>query len=705
MDGQGSTIERQIIITMNVQQQQQHQKHQYRVLYTNQKTKKRKLWKDGKLIFQNAGKKCRLYEAYPLPGTVGGGVIIDELDLCGQQVVGDELESEKYLIRIEGPWNDEVDGRSGSIGNITNSCASTLQSKHSGGGGGSTSGGMGIMAGSSTLGSATTTTSSATASTVMRSNGMKKLLSKKYRMPPKVMPLHPEERRRRDNSLIRGGSACNQREMPPLQPGELERRYYGEGGRGDSESFGYDTERHIIYEAERRGARGNNDSGGCGDYNNDARGTGNFNGNGNGYDERAAARRGGESRSVSSYSNIRRMPNYDEDQRQTQRQAIASQNTNRNDIIPSRNHHLPSLNNEAIVGGIDQNNPPGSHQPIYDEQGGHNRQKWNNQDGQRQPSSTQTFPRTQRSNHNHATEIVSTNFKNDHQSFVCRGRGGSGSGHDSTNIGNATTRFISDGYDASRLYEEEESDSGNDDDEHDDDVGGRDTVGWRDDVRDTSSYKGNGTSAFQDGCIDGINDEMSGNNKNGRQQEDSSRVFNHQPTSTSAVPVENRHATDELLELLGVAAPVAAPSTLPRPPVDETIYTVMENSAKYRSNYSTIKAVGFAQNDEGPDEDQESSFLAGIIEAENQLQDRAIDTESSITGFGGWRHRENDWGENSNSQNEAIGKNEAFSSSGGLHLNNKQYEEETGTAKSFSGFTLPSADESTSSSEDEENEE
>lgn len=687
---------------MSVQQQQQQY---YRVLYTNHKTKKRKLWKDGKLTFQNAGKKCRLYEAYPLPGTVGGGVIIDELDLCGQQVVGDELESEKYLIRIEGPWSDEIDGRSGT-GNITNHCA-TLNFKYSGGGGGGrlgTSDGMGIMAGN-TLGSATT--SSATATAVVRSDGMKKLLSNKYRIPPKVMPLHPEERRRHDNSITEKG---NLRKMPPLQPGELERRYFGEGGKGDGESFGYDIERHM-YE-ERRAARGSSDTGGYGNYNNE---NGGRNGYGNRYDEGSAARLRGEGR-----SNHRRMTNYDEDRRQTRCEAIDSQNINGNANEPFRNHHRLPRNNEDIVDDIEQWNP-GSQQPIYDEQGGHNRQQWNNQDGGPQPSGTQTFPRTQRPNYNHSNfrEKERDTFKSAHQSFVCRGRGGSG--HDSTNIGNATTRFISDGYDASGLYEEEESDSGNDDDEHDDDnVVGGDTVGWRVDIRDTSSYQGNGTTvAFQDGCIDGNDDEMFGNwhNKNGRQQEDASSVFRHQSTPISAVPVDNRHATDELLELLGAAAPVAAPSTLPHPPEDETIDAVTENSADYRpknlvrtdssidnDNDSTIRAVRFAQSDECPDPDQKSSFLAGIIGAENQLQDRAVDTESSITGFGGWHHREHVWDENSYRLNEEMSKNKAFSS-GGLHLNNKQREEEMGTAKSFSGFTLPSADESTSSSEDEEIEE
>ena len=58
------------------------------------------------------------------------------------------------------------------------------------------------------------------------SGGMKRIFATKSCMPSRVMPSHPEEKRRRlgANGLI---------ERPgPLQPGELERWYYGGGGGG-----------------------------------------------------------------------------------------------------------------------------------------------------------------------------------------------------------------------------------------------------------------------------------------------------------------------------------------------------------------------------------------------------------------------------------------------------------------------------------------
>lgn len=662
---------------------------QYRVLYTNQKTKKRKLWKDGKLTYNNAGKKCRLYEACPLPGTVGGGVV-DEIDLCGQQVVVeagmDELESEKYLIRIEGPWNDQVDGRNGSI---------VMSHPNSGG---RPSGGMGMMAGgSNALGSAASSTAN---STVVRSDGMKKLLSNKYRMPPKVMPLHPEDRRRRDNSLVgRGGNApISGKKMPPLQPGELERRYFGNrGSKGRGGSFGYDNERHGY--DERRGAEISTDGGGYG----------NFHRNRNTCEASASAGRGIESRSsVSGYSNNGKISNYDEDRRTIQ--------------------------------SIDQRNPGCREYDWAKEQ--------QQRDGRRQPSNPRLHhsPPTQRSHLSHANESVSRSFvekendncENAHQSFVVRARDDGGSSHHRARIGDTTSRFISDGYDASRLYEEEDSDSGNDDDEHYDvGVGGHDTVGGRDDVQNTLSHRGNGTAvAFQDRYLDGNDDGMPLTLCDSTQQENATSVVPRQLTSNPAVSVDDPHATDELLELLGLSTPVAAAaSEEDRRGVETETPHSQRSSAEYRpknivcyssdidnNNDSSTGAVVWAQNDDN--QDQESSFLARIIQAESQLQDRAsvgsrtllfgdcIETDLSSNGFGGWQHCNYECGERFDGQNEFISnEDKAFSrvnsdyvaktNPNRMHLNNGQDKEEMGTA-TFSGFTLPSADESTSSSSSED---
>ncbi len=707
---------------------------QYRVLYTNQKTKKRKLWTDGKLTYNNAEKKCRLYEACPLPGTVGGGVV-DEIDLCGQQVAVEagmeELESEKYLIRIEGPWNDQVDGRNGS----------TVRSRPNSGG--RPGGGMGMMAGgSNALGSAASSTAN---STVVRSDGMKKLLSNKYRMPPKVMPLHPEDRRRRDNSLAgRGGNApIPGKKMPPLQPGELERRYFGtRGSEGGGGSFGYDNERYGY--DERRGAGISADGGGYS----------NFHRNGNTCEASASAGRGIESRSsFSGYSNNGKISNYDENRRAIQSNSCnyycgriggtTSQNTSLSaENIQSRTHNRLSLNNE----GIDQRNP-GCREYDWD------KEQQQQGDGRRQPSNPRLHhsPPAQRSHLSHANESAGRNVvekendicENAHQSFVVRACDDGVSSHHTSHIGGNTSRFISDGYDASRLYEEEDSDSGNDDDEHYDvGVGGHDTVGGRDDVRNTLSHRGNGTAvAVQNRYLDGNDDGMPLTLRDSTEQENATSIVHRQLTSNPAVSGDDPHATDELLELLGLATPVAAAAIIPHPSEEDRRGVETEtphsqrSSAEYRpkslvcyssdidnNNDSSTGAVGWAQNDDN--QDQESSFLAGIIRAETQLQDRAdvgsrthlfgasSATDLSSNGFGGWQHRNYECGERFDGQNEFISnEDEVFSrvtsddvaktNPNRMHLNNGQDKEEMGTA-TFSGFTLPSADESTSSSDDED---
>ena len=96
-------------------------KIQLQVLYTHQKTKKKKSWKDGKLTLTSNG-HCTLHDACPIPGqstsSNGSGGVIDTLELTkseaasiingaknnGGYINDCELESEKYLIQIEGLW-------------------------------------------------------------------------------------------------------------------------------------------------------------------------------------------------------------------------------------------------------------------------------------------------------------------------------------------------------------------------------------------------------------------------------------------------------------------------------------------------------------------------------------------------------------------------------------------------------------------------
>ncbi|KAL7518895.1 hypothetical protein ACHAWX_003716 [Stephanocyclus meneghinianus] len=158
------------------QQTRQHHggKQQFAVLYTHQKTKKKKSWKDGRL--QCVGGRATLYDANPMPG--GGDAMLDSTEVSFseiQRLVNGEctnLESEKYLIQIEGPWTS---GESWS--------AKALPSK---------------MAGSA---------------------GMKKVMGKKFQIPSRKMPNFAEQRRLKIEK--------ENKKRRVLQPGELERIYYG----------------------------------------------------------------------------------------------------------------------------------------------------------------------------------------------------------------------------------------------------------------------------------------------------------------------------------------------------------------------------------------------------------------------------------------------------------------------------------------------
>ncbi len=94
-------------------------KMSFQVLYTHQKTKKKKTWKDGRLILHGHGGNGSLYDAGSSGGGVGGGVglangpaALDTITLTPSQVTAvangnlDELESEKFLIQVEGVWTD-----------------------------------------------------------------------------------------------------------------------------------------------------------------------------------------------------------------------------------------------------------------------------------------------------------------------------------------------------------------------------------------------------------------------------------------------------------------------------------------------------------------------------------------------------------------------------------------------------------------------
>lgn len=153
---------------------------QFACLYTKHKTQKRKIWNDGRLVVSssNGFASARLHDAHPPAGS--GDPLLDKCQLTPSQgknlQQGVLLDMEKFLVTVEGRW----DGTSSE--SLT-----------------------GIRASATSAPSA----------------GMQKLLSKKFQKPSRVrpppptlsaaakLPPHVAKRRR------------------PLQPGELQRQYYG----------------------------------------------------------------------------------------------------------------------------------------------------------------------------------------------------------------------------------------------------------------------------------------------------------------------------------------------------------------------------------------------------------------------------------------------------------------------------------------------
>jgi hypothetical protein len=157
---------------------------QFACLYTRHKTQKHKTWRDGRLIVNQSC--CRLYDADPAPGS--GDPMIDTCALESSEVARavlagqrTDLETEKFLITIDGPWQPKI-----------RCCSSS---------------------------SLTTIHNKTTSTTTTTSKGMAKLLQTKFREPKRVGPpppppssFHPDRQAKRPR---------------PLQPGELQNRYYG----------------------------------------------------------------------------------------------------------------------------------------------------------------------------------------------------------------------------------------------------------------------------------------------------------------------------------------------------------------------------------------------------------------------------------------------------------------------------------------------
>jgi Protein of unknown function (DUF2439) len=154
-------------------------------VYTKHKIQKRKVWNDGRLVIFHPGRAV-LYSACPLPGS--GDPIVDtceltprqSLDLVNNRNVGNEqLETDKFLITVEGPWSEPV---------IT---AVPVEDK--------------------------------------ASAGLRKVITTKFRKPGGYLPPPPSH-----PPASSCPSMLGKRRQLPLQPGELIRRHYGPGtGRRD----------------------------------------------------------------------------------------------------------------------------------------------------------------------------------------------------------------------------------------------------------------------------------------------------------------------------------------------------------------------------------------------------------------------------------------------------------------------------------------
>jgi hypothetical protein len=174
-------------------QQQQHQQ-QFSCLYTKHKTQKRKIWQDGRLILK--GCLAVLHDANPPAGS--GDPALCQCELTRPQINHirsnlheGNLETEKFLIDVEGAWT-----RVSSGANLQPTARPPVGAV---------------------------------------STSMKKVLTKKYRKPGAYVPPHPMQRAQQEQQQHQQSSLLGKRRQP-LQPGELQRRHYGnlEPQRGDS---------------------------------------------------------------------------------------------------------------------------------------------------------------------------------------------------------------------------------------------------------------------------------------------------------------------------------------------------------------------------------------------------------------------------------------------------------------------------------------
>jgi hypothetical protein len=141
-------------------------------LYTQHKTQKRKIWNDGRLVLSST--RASLHDAHPPPGS--GDPKLDECELNRSQCdallrqIENRIVTEKFLIEVTGPWT-----------------VSTVPMEM-------------------------------TNRNPLVSQTMQKVVMRKFRKPAVFIPRNPTQERRNQVPAKRAR---------PLQPGELQQRYYG----------------------------------------------------------------------------------------------------------------------------------------------------------------------------------------------------------------------------------------------------------------------------------------------------------------------------------------------------------------------------------------------------------------------------------------------------------------------------------------------
>ena len=588
----------------------------FQVLYTHQKTKKKKTWKDGKLALQH-NTRGSLYDASGNVGLVSP-TVLDTLELSYSQSQAvangalNELESEKYLIQVEGPWTDNGDTSLTNKAPVNNYCSKP---------------------------------------------GMQKLLKSKFRVPTKIVPLHPEERRKRlqmdqQHHPQNGGLGKRRR---PLQPGELERQHYGDsynnGGGGN-----YYEERNQNGWNNNNNINNGNYYGGGGDrYGGDhhsMQGNGRYNNN---YDDRFAHHQDDDQRPQSNDYHGQQHQNNDLNQKSNDDQRYGRSHDNFNDHSTNNAQHAKNRHHTQRS------------------------TQYNNNHGMSQP--TQQSRNDFRGNNNNSQHASN--------------RDNRGGGRSSFRSNNNRSRFKSNGYDPSGFYAEEEDE---DDQQNNDSFENErlENYNVRDGAEQRGSYFGS-ESSNQHNSIQNDQDWSHPHvqpSSHGIQNNDEESTQNQgtRNDATNSTPKDDHdeQVTNHLLALLG-----AAPSSASKEA------TSTSNSAEHPgSNVQERHESSDNDNHVNPG-NTENSFLAsirqaGVDEDQQQLDDGPV-------GF--------DWNANSDFDDEDEDEDDTFGQGGTGESNNSSFlndivgigkpqpntDTSAATKEPIVGFSLPSAGESSSS--------